>query len=532
MVVKRSVSLANLYRPSTLSIGDLRVPSGHALGFHFKKAAARFEGAEVLCGSIQYKESVMRWILAVVFVAIFVVSFQSSPAYAQEREWLEREAKVERLDTKEATPLVLEPRTKPPGCTVGNLNAPAFAIVGFAVPPEEYRLVFDPQAGCSSCPSGLRITTVHVLMRTAQACDVVMAVNVSAVSSIDPSCPDRSPGTELCNSGSFNVNFPDAGIWDVGIPITCDCLSKDQLYLLGFEYVSSSCQPEPDLVIDATPTVCTSWNDFGSGWLDLVTTFGFPGNLVLYADADCCESITELNLDIKPGSCPNPFNLNLFNFVDDGTPKKGGVLPVAILGDAAFDVHDIDVSTLLLESVPPLAQGGGPKVGDVAAPVGDNTACNCTTNGPDGFDDLKMKFSSLQIADAIAQGQPGDELMLTLTGQLLDGTPFLAKDCIRFVGRETPPVIAVPESDVTLSPPVPNPFNPVTRIGYYLPEDATVQLIVYDVKGRQIATLVDGPVTAGEHIVTWKAVDAPSGIYFYRLTAGDFRETRKMILLK
>ena len=237
-------------------------------------------------------------------------------------------------------------------------------------------------------------------------------------------------------------------------------------------------------------------------------------------------------IDIKPGSCPNAFNVKLFEFAREGMPKKGGVLPVALLGDAGFDVNDVDVTTLALEGVAPLDQGGGPKVDDVATPVGDNANCNCAEDGPDGFDDLKMKFSAQQIAAAIPQGQPGDDLMLTLTGELLDGTPFEAKDCIHFVGGVMIPVVVGPPPGPVLSPAAPNPFNPVTRIEYYVPEDARVQLVVYNVKGQLVATLVNGPVTAGEHIVTWDAANAPSGIYFYRLTVGDFRETRKMILLK
>jgi hypothetical protein len=55
---------------------------------------------------------------------------------------------------------------------------------------------------------------------------------------------------------------------------------------------------------------------------------------------------------------------------------------------------------------------------------------------------------------------------------------------------------------------------------------------VYDVKGARVAVLFDGSVAAGEHIVTWDASGAPSGVYFYRLTVGEVSETRKMILLK
>ncbi|MBN2170177.1 MAG: T9SS type A sorting domain-containing protein, partial [Candidatus Krumholzibacteriota bacterium] len=78
----------------------------------------------------------------------------------------------------------------------------------------------------------------------------------------------------------------------------------------------------------------------------------------------------------------------------------------------------------------------------------------------------------------------------------------------------------------------PNPFNPATTIEYALPEDARVRLDVYDVAGRKVARLLDEWQTAGFKSLTWKAGDRASGIYFYRIEAGDFAETRRMVLVK
>ncbi len=84
---------------------------------------------------------------------------------------------------------------------------------------------------------------------------------------------------------------------------------------------------------------------------------------------------------------------------------------------------------------------------------------------------------------------------------------------------------------------VPNPFNPVTRIGFSVPERAPVSLRIYDVHGRLIATLADGNVPAGRHSLLWDGRNASgeqvaSGLYFYRLAAGDHTQSRKMLLLK
>ena len=78
----------------------------------------------------------------------------------------------------------------------------------------------------------------------------------------------------------------------------------------------------------------------------------------------------------------------------------------------------------------------------------------------------------------------------------------------------------------------PNPFNPVTTIRFGLPGEADVRLEIFDVTGRRVATLVDGPLGAGTHNIEWNARRAASGIYFYRITAGSFSQTNKMILLR
>jgi hypothetical protein len=78
----------------------------------------------------------------------------------------------------------------------------------------------------------------------------------------------------------------------------------------------------------------------------------------------------------------------------------------------------------------------------------------------------------------------------------------------------------------------PNPFNPVTVIGYQLSANGHVSLKVYDVLGREIATLVDEYQSGGYRTARFNASDLPSGIYFYRLMAGGFVKTNKMIVLK
>jgi hypothetical protein len=238
-------------------------------------------------------------------------------------------------------------------------------------------------------------------------------------------------------------------------------------------------------------------------------------------------------LDIKPGSCPNPFNTKWFENIDKTNGKdvpntrKGGVLPVALVGTLCFDVGQVDVTTLRLEGVTPLRSS----FEDVTGPAGDGD-CDCNGDGPDGFVDLTLKFSRQEIAAAMGPTLHGEVVHLTLTGEMVDGTGFAASDCVIIRGRVDEPEPFFAPDGIVLGPATPNPFNPVTSIAYSLPAETRVRLAVYNVRGERVATLVDDVVAAGDHTVTWDARGVSSGLYFYRLTAGGFSETRKLILLK
>lgn len=78
----------------------------------------------------------------------------------------------------------------------------------------------------------------------------------------------------------------------------------------------------------------------------------------------------------------------------------------------------------------------------------------------------------------------------------------------------------------------PNPFNPSTSIRYVLPENADVDLSIFDIVGKKVATMVNQQQGAGEYTVNFNAAGLTSGVYLYKLTAGKFSETRKMYLVK
>lgn len=106
-----------------------------------------------------------------------------------------------------------------------------------------------------------------------------------------------------------------------------------------------------------------------------------------------------------------------------------------------------------------------------------------------------------------------------------------------FVIRLTNPPIGIIQETGTafsysLQQNYPNPFNPVTNIEYSIPKAGHVSILIYDALGQKIGVLVDEYRPAGSYKVNYDAGRLPSGIYFYSLTAGSYRETKKMVLIK
>ena len=120
-------------------------------------------------------------------------------------------------------------------------------------------------------------------------------------------------------------------------------------------------------------------------------------------------------------------------------------------------------------------------------------------------------------------------------GYKVTGLALTLTRCGGAAAKADPPMLAksldVPGA-FALAQNHPNPFNPTTQIAFTLPVSADVTLRVYDVQGRAVATLVDGPLGAGRHAATWDARGLPSGVYLYRIEAGRFSATRRLLLVK
>ena len=111
-----------------------------------------------------------------------------------------------------------------------------------------------------------------------------------------------------------------------------------------------------------------------------------------------------------------------------------------------------------------------------------------------------------------------------------EGAFVLENTSLSIDGEIVPEVFALHQN-------YPNPFNPVTSLRYDLPEDGLVNITVYDMIGRLVKTLVNSPQTAGYKSIQWNATNnrnepVSAGLYLYTIHAGEFRKTKKMVLLK
>ena len=160
-----------------------------------------------------------------------------------------------------------------------------------------------------------------------------------------------------------------------------------------------------------------------------------------------CELVMFARLDIKPGSCPNPFNRN-----------SHGVLPVAFIGTEDFALADVDVDSIRLSRADGVGGEVAPNEGppgphsvfeDVATPF-EGEPCDCHDLSTDGIDDLSVKFRADDVVEALELDDldSGTLVELVVTGNLLDGTPFEAGDCIRLVPPGTSPGLLTVVSNV------------------------------------------------------------------------------------
>ncbi len=160
-----------------------------------------------------------------------------------------------------------------------------------------------------------------------------------------------------------------------------------------------------------------------------------------------------------------------------------------------------------------------------------DTLLNKTANTPQTL--LTSYPDSLRLRIKTAGGVPNGNYNIRIQGNGPNGTPVHERFVnvnVGFVGitsnnNEIPKEYALFQN-------YPNPFNPTTNIIFHLPESGDVSIKIYDVRGKLVNDLLNRELAAGSHNIDWNAADYPSGVYFYKIAAGNFTSVKKMVLIK
>ena len=258
-----------------------------------------------------------------------------------------------------------------------------------------------------------------------------------------------------------------------------------------------------EIFVDKNRTLTLAPGTYGDLKVEINATLNLSSGEYFFAQAEFKKRAV-LSVDVSGG----PVTINVVSDVKFEKETEVQIVPLGEAGSPFLRINTLDDVTIKKDAR---------ILGTVVAPEGNLTI------------EKKGYFRGLACAKQIEVKKDGT--------MLFHGAPAPAM-LASAQSASTPEVQAeAAASDETpdgfrLAPNYPNPFNPVTTIAFDLPEAAPVQLVVYDVTGRAVARLVERPMAAGTHHVQFDAARLPSGVYVYRLTAGPFVETRRMVLVK
>lgn len=153
---------------------------------------------------------------------------------------------------------------------------------------EEYAyLVNAADEGCA-CPVGVRFMAVHMLL--ALDVDTNLLLQAALLEAVDDGTGCMVPGAVLAEGLTYTISgIPELNYYDIELPLESPCATVGDDYFIVFRFLDDGAAMV-GLPIDSTPTACTAYNDWGSGWTDLVVAGEFAGNIYMWADLDCCTT--------------------------------------------------------------------------------------------------------------------------------------------------------------------------------------------------------------------------------------------------
>ena len=146
--------------------------------------------------------------------------------------------------------------------------------------------------------------------------------------------------------------------------------------------------------------------------------------------------------------------------------------------------------------------------------------------------------SYMYIVQVYSNLEEGEELSFkyydSVNDKVIEYTEVLAFENLMNVGDgfNTFSLQSIMPEKFYLDTAYPNPFNPITTLGFSIPIESEVRLSIYNLQGREVASLIDGNMQPGYHYVQWDANNHSSGIYFVKMIAGEYINTQKLMLVK
>lgn len=189
-----------------------------------------------------------------------------------------------------ATPAPLEVQRD---CAVGSVDLDNIQgyYVSWWMGYEDYAYLIHPAAEGCACSEGFIISAVHMLLALGTGTN--LQVQGAVYTAVDDGFGCLAPGVEVYAGPVRTVSgITGYGYYDVAAPITGDtwsCLPADEDYFLVFRFLDDGAAAV-DIVVDSTPTSCANYDNWGSGWEELVDGYGFQGDLFIWGDAECCRN--------------------------------------------------------------------------------------------------------------------------------------------------------------------------------------------------------------------------------------------------
>ena len=408
---------------------------------------------------------------------------------------------------------------------------------------ESYAVKIDPAAAACSCAAGFNVRAVHMILYLGTTSTPQVRVQLAADAG---GC--SGPGAVIDTSAPITVVAQAAaGYYDIEVPcdFTCTDVGAGPYYLV-FEFLNAA--GPVGIAVDTTPTSCFNFNLWdASGYQELVDGYGFAGDLLIWADVDCCgAAVPEVSVVAPDGG----------EFLAVGSVETLS-WTATVLADVKIELSRDSGSTWEVLFASTTNDGSEPwtvagassthcllRVGSVDGSVQDVSNAEFVIHGT-----VPWLFVVPITPVAVPQGTTY-EFMLGfdtngMTPGFYDGFVVLDNDA-----PTGPEVIAVtlevvdPGTPVGDAPPVfriqgnhPNPFNPATTIRFSLTEAGPAIVDVIDLQGRVVRTLHRGELPAGQTGLQWDGRDdvgrqVGSGTYVARVRSGGSSVSHKMVLSK